>query len=162
MGKVATPFVLLLALVVFGVPACSRADPAKIQFDIPEQVAATALNEFARQADITLIFAYDVVDGIQTRPLQGTFTVDEGLSRLLGGTPLTYRRSHEGLYLVCRSSACGALVSFDHLVDDEKRPRKPPPDGGFGAATRLYSKPVARPETYSTSRGRTHPCKTIL
>jgi hypothetical protein len=86
--------------------ACTQADAR--QFDVPAQPAASALNEFARQADITLIFSYDLVTGIRTRTLRGRYAVNEGLTRLLKGTDLQYRRVGNGAYLICRRASCEA------------------------------------------------------
>jgi len=75
-------------------------------FDIPAQPAGPALNEFARQADIALIFPYDLVANDRTRALQGRYTVDRGLAVLLDGTRLGYRRAVDGTYLICLRTAC--------------------------------------------------------
>lgn len=86
--------------------ACARADPPRTRFDIAAQPLASALNEFARQADVTLIFSYDAVSGARSQPLRGRFTVDEGLVRLLRGAPLSYRKARDGSYLVCQPVDC--------------------------------------------------------
>ena len=67
-----------LALPLLGMTACVAADAKEKPFDIPAQPAAAALNEFARQADVTLIFSYDLVAEERTRPLKGSFAVDDG------------------------------------------------------------------------------------
>lgn len=99
---------LLLVLVFFlrGISAYAAADVKGKAFDIPAQPAAAALNEFAKQADVTLIFSYDLVAGVRTRPLNGTFTVSDGLTRLLDGTALGYRQSVDGAYLICPLVSC--------------------------------------------------------
>ena len=99
---------LLLAFVfsLFGSSARVAADARGKTFDIPAQPAAAALNEFAKQADVTLIFSYDLVAGIRTRPLNGTFTVSDGLTLLLVGTALGYRQSVDGAYLICPLVSC--------------------------------------------------------
>lgn len=98
---------LALVLCVLSVPACGAVDAGRVRFDVPAQAAASALNEFAKQADVTLIFSYDLVAGVRTRALKGDFTVDEGLEQLLDGTPLGYRQAVEGTYLVCPLVSCG-------------------------------------------------------
>jgi hypothetical protein len=99
---------LLVALVFFplGVCVCAAADLEGKPFDIPAQAAAAALNEFAKQADVTLIFSYDLVAGVRTRPLNGTFTVSDALTRLLDGTALGYRQSVDGAYFICPLASC--------------------------------------------------------
>lgn len=108
MGKIidAARVVLVLALLC----ACARADPPRTRFDIAAQPVAAALNEFARQADVTLIFSYDAVSDARSQPLQGMFSVEEGLARLLHDTPLSYRKSYDGSYLVCLPVDCSSAT----------------------------------------------------
>jgi outer membrane cobalamin receptor len=79
---------LVLALV--GAPA--HADGALRHFDIQAQAAASALNEFARQADVTLVFSSELVERHQTPAVRGDFTVIDGLKRLLDGTGLSFNQ----------------------------------------------------------------------
>lgn len=95
-----------LALILLVTTACVQADTARKRFDIAAQPAAAALNEFARQADITLIFSYDLVAGARTRALEGDYTVDDGLARLLAGTGLGYQQVGDDAFLICRLSSC--------------------------------------------------------
>lgn len=106
--KGSTWHALLLALTLYACTACVRADAARKRFDIPEQPAAAALNEFARQADIAILFSYDLVASTRTRRLQGSYTVPDGLTRLLAGTVLDYRLAGNGAYIICRLPSCGA------------------------------------------------------
>lgn len=80
---------------------CARADPPQVRFDIAGQPAASGLNEFARQADIALIFSYDRVAGLQTQAVEGRHTVGEGLRRLLERTGMQYRQIGDDAYVVC-------------------------------------------------------------
>jgi iron complex outermembrane receptor protein len=141
---------LLLALMLSmsAISACVAGDTKGKTFDIPAQPAASALNEFAKQADVTLIFSYDLVAGVRTRPLNGNFTVSDGLAGLLDGTPLGYRRSVDGTYLICPLAACGPPPS--------PAPKGPDLAGWKGSArwdsgnsvqARLQDKPVAVPGT---------------
>lgn len=86
--------------------ACAQADQASVRFDIAAQPAASALNEFARQADVTLIFSYDSVSEARVEPLRGRYFVGDGLTRLLRSTRLSYRKSGDGTYLVCPEATC--------------------------------------------------------
>ncbi len=103
------PCVLLLTLLcLLLLSGCTRADPSLVNFDVAAQPAASGLNEFARQADIALIFSYDGVAGLRTRALAGRHTVDDGLRHLLADTGLDYRRLGDGSYLVCQRDDCGS------------------------------------------------------
>ena len=79
-----------LALALVGAQA--HADGALRHFDIQAQAAASALNEFARQADVTLVFSSELVERHQTPAVRGDFTVTDGLKRLLDGTGLSFNQ----------------------------------------------------------------------
>jgi iron complex outermembrane receptor protein len=88
MRRQLTVLIRCLALTMLGAQAF--ADPTLRHFDIQTQATASALNEFARQADITLVFSSALVDKHQTTGIKGDFTVLEGLRRLLDGTGLSF------------------------------------------------------------------------
>jgi hypothetical protein len=98
--------VFALALLLLAITGCAQADTARKPFDIAAQPAAAALNEFARQADITLFFSYDLVAAARTRALKGRYTVDDGLARLLAGTGFGYQQVGDDAFLICRPSSC--------------------------------------------------------
>jgi outer membrane receptor protein involved in Fe transport len=77
-----------LALTMLGAQAF--ADPTLRHFDIQTQATASALNEFARQADITLVFASALVDKHQVVGIRGDFTILEALRKLLIGSGLSF------------------------------------------------------------------------
>lgn len=71
-----------------------------IRFDIPQQRADLSLTEFAKQANITLIFPYDNVRDIVTNKLVGKYTVAEAVTLLLAGTALKVTISDKGLLTI--------------------------------------------------------------
>lgn len=73
-------------------------------FNIPAQNTASALNEFARQAGVQILFPYDVAQRSNSEALQGSFTRNEALRRLTAGTQLTIR-SDDGRTIVLADSA---------------------------------------------------------
>ena len=86
--------VLLLSLSNLSIAGDSR------QFDIAEQSAEVSLNEFALQAEVSLLFVVEEVRGVTTRPLHGEFTVEAALTRLLVGTRLQGRINEWGVLTV--------------------------------------------------------------
>ncbi|WP_411833873.1 TonB-dependent receptor domain-containing protein [Pseudoxanthomonas mexicana] len=84
---------MALALAAGGAVTGARAQDAvqRKQFEVPAQSAASALNQFAEQADITLVFSQDVVSKVELRSLSGTFTTQEGLAAMLEGTGLSWQ-----------------------------------------------------------------------
>ncbi len=129
---------LALALPMLAVAACSPVDTAGIRFDIPAQPAAPALNEFARQADITLIFSYDLVANDRTRALKGQYTVDRGLTMLLGGTRLAYQRASDGTYLICPRGGCIPASGPRRQTSSTDSIEKPGRSSGNASAARLH------------------------
>ncbi len=82
--------VLIRCLALTMLSAQAFADSTLRHFDIQTQPTASALNEFAKQADITLVFSSALVAKHQTAGIRGDFTVQEGLKRLLDGTGLSF------------------------------------------------------------------------
>ncbi|VFR21555.1 TonB-dependent receptor [plant metagenome] len=88
----------LLAVAAVNSAAAQTGD--KKTFSVPAQPAAAALNSFASQADVTLVFSPDAMAGIQTGAVNGDYTPEEALQRLLAGTGLGWERTQEGALAV--------------------------------------------------------------
>lgn len=83
-------------------------------FDVPAQSAVAALNVFAEQADITLVFSQDLVQGITTHPLQGSYTTADGLQAMLEGTGLSIQEINGATISIgdgSRADASGASAA---------------------------------------------------
>ena len=66
-------------------------DQAVQQFDIPAGDLQSALLAFSQTVDLQLLYSADVTAGLQTQGVQGRFTAQQALDRLLSGTGLAYR-----------------------------------------------------------------------
>lgn len=64
-----------------------RASTVK-EFDIPGGSAEETLAEYSRQADQSLLFLVEQVEGRRTQPIRGRFTLREALRRMLAGSGL--------------------------------------------------------------------------
>lgn len=65
---------------------------AKVNVDIPAQGLGPALDEFARETGIQVVYSgSDVVNGVQAPAVVGTFTVSAILAKLLKASGLHYR-----------------------------------------------------------------------
>lgn len=73
---------MILALTALSLAAVA-AVPRVVQFDIPEGPAKEGLRRFARQAHVGLDLDPRQVERSRTRPVKGTFTLEEGLAILL-------------------------------------------------------------------------------
>lgn len=78
------------AIVAAVMPAAAFAQgqAAQVRLDIKASDTATALNQFARQAGVHVIFPYDAVASRRVSALRGSFTRGEGLRRLIAGQGL--------------------------------------------------------------------------
>lgn len=74
-------------------------DAKRYSFDLPQQPLSESLKEYARVSGQQIIFTEDLVWGTQGRPLHGTFTADEALSRLLQGTGLSVEHTSAGVLI---------------------------------------------------------------
>src|SRR5688500_14278606 len=73
------------------VVAVATATPVLAQeraFNVPAQSASRGIPAFARQAGIQILARGGAVRGKRTNAVQGNYSVEEGLRRLLAGTGL--------------------------------------------------------------------------
>jgi outer membrane receptor protein involved in Fe transport len=75
--------------VALGVARLGTALSQTASFDLPEQDAATAIPEFARQANLQIIAPADKLVGIKTHMVHGAMDARAALKQLLEGTGLT-------------------------------------------------------------------------
>ncbi len=68
----------------------------KVSFVIPQQRADLALTQFAEQANVTLVFPYDLVEKKTANALEGIYTLKEALQKLLVGTGLYPKVAKDG------------------------------------------------------------------
>jgi hypothetical protein len=72
------------------VPAPAN-EPVKCNFRIDSQPLGAALQEFAKQCGVQIVFFSQVTEGIQAPTLIGPYTVAGALQLLLSGSHLTFR-----------------------------------------------------------------------
>ena len=101
--------VLLLCTLAIGL-TCPGARAADVErhFDIPAQPLGTALDEFARQADVTLLFSSSLIGRARTAGVQGELAVTTALGRLLGGTGLAFRQVSPSAIAIIESPSLAA------------------------------------------------------
>ena len=69
-------------------PALAQNNEQMINFDIPGQRLDLALTEFAKQANYTFLFPFELARQEQSQTLTGTFTVRDAIKQLLANTNL--------------------------------------------------------------------------
>lgn len=83
--------VFALASSGFAGSAYAQVKHERKTFEVPVQSAVSALNTFAEQADITLVFSPEAVTGVTVQPLAGSYTTQEAMSAMLQGTGLAWQ-----------------------------------------------------------------------
>ena len=83
---------IALALVCASLfPGAMRSEERAYTLHIARQPLDSALQEFARQTGIQIIFFSYLTDGQRVLALDGTYTVDVAMNALLAGSMLTFR-----------------------------------------------------------------------
>ena len=100
-----------------GIAGLSSALAQTATFNVPEQDAATAIPEFARQANLQIIAPADKLNGLKTHTLTGSMDARAALKILLEGTGL-------GI-----ASDDGRTISLRLLDGPDKRSATPPASG---------------------------------
>ena len=78
------------------------------KFDIPSQPLEDALNDFARQAEVEILYASDDVRAIAAPAISGAASREQAIAQLLAGTGLTYRFTEAGTLIVRASEKTSA------------------------------------------------------
>jgi secretin/TonB-like protein len=66
-------------------------EPVKYNYKIDSQPLGTALQEFAKQSGVQIIFFSQLTEGLQAPALNGSYTIAGALQTLLSGSHLTFR-----------------------------------------------------------------------
>ena len=77
------------------------------EFNIPSQPVEQALDLFAKQTGLLLLFPYDQVQSIETSPLAGQYSIEKALSILLQGTGLSSDLTKGGVIAISRNGLNG-------------------------------------------------------
>jgi outer membrane receptor for ferric coprogen and ferric-rhodotorulic acid len=75
---------------LFGSIAGAADEPAHYPLKIAPQSLSTALQEFAKQSGIQIIFFSRIAEGREARALEGSYTLAAALEYLLAGSDLTF------------------------------------------------------------------------
>ena len=81
------------------------------QFDIPETQAEKSILKFANQAKLTFFLAYELIEGVKTRPLIGKFTLSQAINILFADTQLQATLDSKGnLQVILRKVEIASLA----------------------------------------------------
>ncbi|HVK82323.1 MAG TPA: TonB-dependent receptor plug domain-containing protein, partial [Verrucomicrobiae bacterium] len=113
--------VAAIASVAIASPVCAQEREQRQTFNIPAQSLASALIEFSRQSDVMVVVDPSLVNGRTAPAVQGEFTTQEALTRLLAGSTLTPTRQPDGGFVLAGNpiqlgDASSAASSEDDIV----------------------------------------------
>ncbi len=83
---------LFAAVLAFASAAAMAQNTARMSFDLPGDVAATSLKNFARQSGLEVLISADLGRSIRTQPVKGDFTPGEAVERMLLRTGLVAKQ----------------------------------------------------------------------
>jgi len=108
-GAVATSVLLSLGLMAGPVTLAQSGTAASNSqtqtYSIGAQALGAALQEFAAQAGLQLLFSESDVAGMRAAGLKGTFTQDQALAQLLAGSGLSYEFLKPGAVIIRRAGS---------------------------------------------------------
>lgn len=116
-GRCIVRLVVILICWVLSSTASVASESDLVRFDIPQQRADVSLTQFAEQAGITLIFAYDLARGKTTNRLVGSHEPREAVALLLEGTGLRPTFSDDGFINITADVQ-------SHAEGDQMEPKK--------------------------------------
>ena len=135
--------------------ATAQAQTAAVQtYDIPAGPLSSALNRFAQQAGVAIIFQSSNLEGLSTPGLHGAYNEQGGFDALLRGSGYTVVKSANGYRLDALPAAGGALelgatqVSANQLGTITEGSGSYTP-GSIATATRMVLTPKETPQSIS-------------
>ena len=87
-------------------------------FNIDSGYADASLIQFAKQANLTIIFPYEKVQSRRANFLKGSFTIEQGMNRLLDGTGLAASFERDGVVTIKRISIRDTVVVDKSLLQE--------------------------------------------
>ncbi len=96
----------------------------EIDFDVSRQNVEAALSELATQADALLLFPYDLIEPVDSHPVNGRHTVQEALDILLQDTGLTGGLTDGGVITISRAAGTDGQRGTEMKQNENKAAAK--------------------------------------
>lgn len=138
----------------FALPGSAAAQADHV-YTIPSGALADAINSFAEQSGVQILYDAALTQGRNSSGLQGRFGVAEGLSRLLAGSGVTFRQTGANIFTLERTPRAdsGAIQLGTLRVEGASQGRS----GGFGPRGGIGGDGVPAADTpYVGTSSRTH------
>lgn len=96
----------------------AQSKPIFQDFNIDSGYADASLIQFAKQANLTIIFPFERVQSRRANFLKGSFTIEQGMNRLLVGTGLVAIFERDGVVTIKRISIRDTVVGDKSLLQE--------------------------------------------
>ena len=83
-------------------------EPVRYHFKIDSQPMGAALQQFAEQSSVQIIFFSQVTEGLQAPAVNGTYTISGALELLLSGSRLFFRVINPKTVEICTEGSCAS------------------------------------------------------
>lgn len=117
-------FAYLFAAILLGYAAPVQADAqAKqtIEFDISEDTLGGALAAFARQANVQLLYPYELAGTTGMKPVSGQHTILEALEIMFQGTEFSGGLTKRGVVTITRTERKQRQVGENQMLTNKRR-----------------------------------------
>lgn len=127
-------------------------------FDVPAGDLIAALESFAKQADVDLVYQDEQVKGLRTKGVSGNFSAQEAITKLLEGTPLQLRTDEaSGAFLITTPTPSGGPASTSDQTSEATTPRQGTKEEGARPRGRFRLAQNEPSSTSQTERERVRP-----
>lgn len=117
---IAGPLALGLTILLLICSATATAHQSSIELNVPAQSAPRALNEFAAQAHVQLLFDYKALARFRTTPIKGRMNIMDALARLLKGTGYGFQRVNSRTFAIMPLPTARDTPRHDRPSDMDK------------------------------------------
>ncbi len=110
------------SLMAVSIASFSTAMAQARDFDIDAGPAEKTLNQFASQADVSVVYTYDAVEGYRTNDLDGSYEPEDALKLMTDGTGLSVFEGEGGAFavrVVKTAAADSSLIRVAQLNQED-------------------------------------------
>lgn len=99
----------------------AHASEEVFQFSIPSQKADQALIAYAKITNLDVIYSFDIISQYQTHEVEGFFSAEKAIEKLLENTPLVVTKSAGGSLIVKVKQPAPVTSRVEEVVQAERR-----------------------------------------
>lgn len=106
--------------VMFVFSTFAHAANERFQFSIPSQKADQALIAYAKTTNLDVIYSFDVISKYQSNAVDGVFSAEDAIEKLLENTPLVVTKSVRGSLIVKVREPAPTISDIQDVIQPER------------------------------------------